>query len=220
MARLFDCDMPFDTTQGKKHFHQLIEQILDRTNARLFNSAVMEFGALYCTPSLFSSEDEESRCTRCPLQVHCLGYKHHTAEMLPVRKPRPQLRDRYLNYYIYVARAHVGAEPQTLIRHRTEKDIWQHLYEFPLRETQDALLSPDSFSFNEEHSIRLIGQKGIVYRDFTHVLSHQRLHARFFYVPVETLPAIPDTLTISWSHLDDYAFSRLTLNALSALTHT
>ena len=220
VARLFDCDIPFDTTQGKKHFHQLIEQILDRTNARLFNSAVMEFGALYCTPSLYQSENEVSRCTLCPLQVHCLGYKHHTAEMLPVRKPRPQLRDRYLNYYIYVSRAHVGAEPQTLIRHRTEKDIWQHLYEFPLRETQDALLSPDSFSFNEEHSIRLIGQKGIVYRDFTHVLSHQRLHARFFYVPVEPLPAIPDTITIPWSHLDDYAFSRLTLNALSALTHT
>ncbi|MGM9809524.1 MAG: A/G-specific adenine glycosylase [Paludibacteraceae bacterium] len=219
VARLFDCDMPFDTTQGKKHFHQLIEQILDKANARLFNSAVMEFGALYCTPSLSQSEDEESRCTRCPLQVHCLAYQHHTAELLPVRKPRPQLRDRYLNYYIYISRAHEGEEPQTLIQQRTGKDIWQHLYEFPLRETQDALLSPDSPAFNSSLSDRLIGKKGVVYRDFTHVLSHQRLHARFFYLLVETLPTIPDTLTIPWSRLDDYAFSRLTLNALSALTH-
>lgn len=203
VARLFDCDIPFDTTQGKKHFHQLIEQILDKSNARLFNSAVMEFGALYCTPSLSQSENEETRCILCPLQAYCLGFQHHTAELLPIRKPRPRLRDRYLNYYIYVSRAHEGAEPQTLIQQRTGKDIWQHLYEFPLRETQDALLP---------------AVKGTMFRDFTHVLSHQRLHARFFYLPVETLPAIPDTLTIPWSRLDDYAFSRLTLNALSALS--
>lgn len=202
VARLFDCDMPFDTTQGKKHFHQLIEQILDRANARLFNSAVMEFGALYCTPALRSAETDESRCTVCPLQAYCRGFQHHTAELLPVRKPRPQLRDRYLNYYIYVSRAHEGAEPQTLIQQRTGRDIWQHLYEFPLRETQGALLPPE---------------KGAVYRDFTHVLSHQRLHARFFYVPVETLPEIAGTAAVGWSRLDEYAFSRLTLNALEAM---
>lgn len=217
VARLFDCDIPFDTTQGKRHFHQLIEQILDRTNARLFNSAVMEFGALYCTPSLYQSDAELSRCNLCPLQVHCLGYKHHTAELLPVRKPRPQLRDRYLNYYIFVSRAHEGAEPQTLIRQRKEKDIWQHLYEFPLRETPDALLPPDLSSFNEDISGKIIAQQGVVYRDFTHVLSHQRLHARFFYMPVDSLPAIPDTLIITWSRLADYPLARLTLNALSAI---
>ena len=52
VARLFDCDIPFDTTQGKRHFHQLIEQILDRMNARMFTSALMEFGELHCNPSL------------------------------------------------------------------------------------------------------------------------------------------------------------------------
>ncbi|MGN0234855.1 MAG: A/G-specific adenine glycosylase [Paludibacteraceae bacterium] len=202
VARLFDCDMPFDTTQGKKYFHQLIGQILDKTNARLFNSAVMEFGALYCTPVLYHAETGESSCTQCPLQAFCLGYQHHTAELLPVRKPRPQLRDRYLNYYIYVSRAHEGGESRTLIQQRTGKDIWQHLYEFPLRETTDALLPPN---------------EGVVYRDFTHVLSHQRLHARFFYMPVEVLPEIEGTVAVEWSRLDEYAFSRLTLNALEAL---
>ena len=202
VARLFDCDVPFDTTQGKKHFHQLIDQVLDRENARLFNSAVMEFGALYCTPTLTVADTGDSPCTLCPLQACCLAFLHHTAELLPVRKPRPQLRDRYLNYYIYISRAHAQAELQTLIQQRTGKDIWQHLYEFPLRETSDALLPPE---------------QGMVYRDFTHVLSHQRLHARFFYIPVKTLPAIAGTVAVEWSRLDEYAFSRLTLNALSAM---
>lgn len=192
VARLCDCEMPFDTTQGKKHFHRLIEDLLDKEQAGLFNAAIMEFGALYCTPSLSRAETGDTACEACPLQAYCEGCRHHTAELLPVRKPRPQLRDRYLNYYIYVSKG------QTLIQQRKDKDIWQHLYEFPLRE--------------EEHLLPAEG--GEPYKDFTHVLSHQRIHARFFYKIVETLPQTKGTIAVDLAQLDDYAFSRLTLKAM------
>ena len=81
VARLLDIDEAFDTTSGKKLFHQHIETLLDREHPRLFNSAIMEFGALQCTPVLGDN------CARCPLQSVCLGYAHGTAELLPVRKP-------------------------------------------------------------------------------------------------------------------------------------
>ena len=195
VARLFDCEIPFDTTAGKKHFHKLIEELLDKENPRLFDAAIMEFGALFCVPTLQHTDTDEKACTYCPLQVHCIAYQHNTAELLPVRKPRPQLRDRYLNYYIYIA------HDKTLIRQRTEKDIWQHLYEFPLREA-DQLFVPE---------------RGQWHKDFTHILSHQRLHARFFYIPVETLPTITDTFPVTLAELDDYALSRLTLKAIEEL---
>lgn len=95
LARLYDCDTAFDTTAGKKYFHQLAEELLDNQHPRLFNSAIMEFGALYCTPTT-------PDCEQCPIQEWCMGYAHHTVELLPVRKPRPTLRDRYLNYTIYL----------------------------------------------------------------------------------------------------------------------
>ena len=40
VARLMDIDEAFDTTAGKKLFHQKIEELLDRENPRLFNSAI------------------------------------------------------------------------------------------------------------------------------------------------------------------------------------
>ena len=36
VARLLDIDEPFDTSAGKKHFHQAIDTLLDRANPRLF----------------------------------------------------------------------------------------------------------------------------------------------------------------------------------------
>lgn len=189
LARLYDCEIAFDTSAGKKHFHQLANQLLDLSNPRLFNSAIMEFGALHCTPT---SPD----CAHCPIQECCLAYAHHTVELLPVRKPRTALRDRYLNYTIYCT-----PDMRTLIQQRTEKDIWQHLYEFPLQETE-ALLPVAA---------------GVAQVDLKHILSHQRIHARFHIRKVEQLPQIPNTIAIPLSSLDDYALSRLTLRALDML---
>jgi A/G-specific adenine glycosylase len=189
LSRLYDCEIPFDTTEGKKHFRQLAIELLDQQHPRLYNSAIMEFGALHCTPT---SPD----CEHCPIQAHCLAYAHHTVEFLPVRKPRTPLRDRYLSYTIYLT-----PDMQTLLHQRTDNDIWKHLYEFPLEES-NQLLPPATQT---------------PYIDLTHILSHQRLHARFQIKKVSELPQIPNTFVIAFASLDDYALSRLTLRALTAL---
>ena len=41
LSRLYDCEIAFDTTQGKKHFRQFAEELLYREHPRLFNSAIM-----------------------------------------------------------------------------------------------------------------------------------------------------------------------------------
>lgn len=196
VARLMDIDEAFDTTAGKKLFHQQIETLLDREHPRLFNSAIMEFGALQCTPQLGDA------CLTCPLQEFCAGHAHGTAELLPVRKPRPKVRDRWFVYHIYLR----NSDLFTLIQRRENpKDIWYHLYEFPCEEKLNsaAINPPNSAAIN-----------------LTHVLSHQKLHAQFIVHAVKELPQIEGTIVIPWSDLDNYALSRLTLRALDTLQHT
>ena len=198
-ARLLDIDEPFDTSAGKKLFHKEIEKLLDREHPRLFNSAVMEFGALYCTPVL-----GEETCAECPLADICLGHAHGTAELLPVRKARPKVRDRWLDYHIYISRK--AEEIYTLIRRRENpKDIWYHLYEFPCEELITVPAAGSGFAAGPACA-------------FTHVLSHQRIHARFFLHKVQELPTLPDTFRVSWPELDEYALSRLTLRALDLIS--
>ena len=200
LSRLYDCEIAFDTTQGKKHFRQLAEDLLDRERPRLFNSAIMELGALHCVPTA-------PDCPSCPLNTWCKALANNTVELLPVRKPRPKVRDRYLEYTIYIA-----PDKTTLIHQRKGNDIWKHLWEFPLEEIDRCAVD----------RVAVDRTKGTVDRyaevlELTHVLSHQKLHARFVIKNVPELPEIPDTLVVHLSDLDNYAFSRLTLNAIEKL---
>ena len=192
LSRLYDCEIAFDTTQGKKHFRQLAEELLDREHPRLFNSAIMELGALHCVPTA-------PDCPSCPLNTWCKALANNTVELLPVRKPRPKVRDRYLEYTIFIT-----PERTTLIHQRKGNDIWKHLWEFVCAERTG------------EEAIRREA-KGEKILELTHVLSHQKLHARFMIKNVSELPEIPDTLVVRLSDLDNYAFSRLTLNAIEKL---
>ena len=185
VARLLDIDEAFDTTAGKKLFRRKIEELLDRTNPKLFNSAIMEFGALYCTPVLGDN------CLACPLQNMCRSYAHGTAELLPVRKPRPKVRDRWFTYHMYTDGSHILIQ-----RRENPKDIWYHLFEFPCIEGQTEDKYP-----------------------LTHVLSHQKIHARFIVHRTQKMPDLPGTICIRWEELNDYALSRLTLRALDTLQH-
>ena len=200
LSRLYDCEIAFDTTQGKKHFRQLAEDLLDRERPRLFNSAIMELGALHCLPTA-------PDCSTCPLNTWCKALDNNTVDLLPVRKPRPKVRDRYLEYTIYIT-----PEKTTLIHQRKDNDIWKHLWEFPLEEIDRCAVD----------RVAVDRTKGTVDRyaevlELTHVLSHQKLHARFVIKNVSELPEIPDTLVVHLSDLDNYAFSRLTLNAIEKL---
>jgi len=187
LARLYDSDVQPESSAGKRHFRELADELLDRTNPRLFNNAMMELGALQCLP-------QQLDCSTCPVKELCAAKAHGTAELLPVRKPKAAVRDRYLNYSIYLA------DGKTLLRQRTEKDIWQHLWEFPLEET----LQPKD-------------AEGHPFADFVHQLSHQRLHARFIIYKVPVLPEKKDTAEVNITDLDQFALSRLTLRALEKL---
>ncbi len=193
LSRLYDCEIAFDTTQGKKHFRQLAVDLLDKERPRLFNSSIMELGALVCLPT-------KPLCDECPLCTWCKALANNTVELLPVRKPRAKVRDRFLEYTIYIT-----PEKTTLIHQRKGNDIWKHLWEFVCAERTG------------EEAIRREA-KGEKILELTHVLSHQKLHARFIIKNVSELPEIPDTLVVSLSDLDNYAFSRLTLRALEQIT--
>ena len=265
LARLYDCEIAFDTTEGKKHFRRLAVELLDRERPRLFNSAIMELGALHCVPTA-------PDCENCPLNTWCKALDNNTVELLPVRKPRPKVRDRYLEYTIYLT-----PEKTTLIHQRKGNDIWKHLWEFVETTSVDLKndnidnlrlafgvqvakndaqvigrqhppLSPKSHELlwgprtlesygkadrstegRKEHPRAPKGDNSTQHYttlhhstqpqaiSLTHVLSHQKLHARFVIKNVSELPKIPDTLVVSLSDLDNYAFSRLTLKAIEYL---
>src|ERR1700749_1524911 len=50
LARDFGIETPFDTTEGKKIFSILAQELLDKKNSSAYNQAIMDLGATVCTP--------------------------------------------------------------------------------------------------------------------------------------------------------------------------
>jgi len=90
--------------------------------AGLFNQAMMDFGAIQCTPS-------NPLCTSCPLQETCIALREGRIEELPVKQKTLKIKERHLTY-IYIR-----YKGETAIHRRPAGDIWQGLYEPWLTDT-------------------------------------------------------------------------------------
>lgn len=165
LSRFFDIDKAIDTNEGKKAFSELANQLIDKKNPALYNQAIMEFGALQCTPT-------NPNCEECPLTSKCLSFSNNTITLRPVKSKKIKIRNRYFYFLIY------SNKNQTIIERREEKDIWQQLYQFPMIETEKEIKLneiPKLLSLNIQKSLFKISEP------ITHILSHQKLITRFLH---------------------------------------
>lgn len=117
-ARLADIDRPLKQTAVKKKLTAMAETLLDRDHPRQFNQALMELGALVCTP-------KRPDCARCPLQPHCRAHRSDTVEF----RPLPSSKQKKID--IIMACGIVRRGPKFFIQQRLPDDIWGGLWEFP-----------------------------------------------------------------------------------------
>ena len=90
-----------------------------------YNQAIMDFGAIQCTPS-------SPRCQSCPLMETCVAFRSNLVSDLPVKQKTLKVRERHL-IYIYIR-----CNGETAIHRRGPGDIWQGLYEPWLVDTVPA----------------------------------------------------------------------------------
>lgn len=200
LARYFGIDLPIDSTEGKKAFAALATEMLDKAHPADYNQAIMDFGALQCTP-------QSPNCLFCPLADGCSALSSGRVSQLPLKQHKTKVSDRYLNY-IYVR---MGA--YTFIRKRTEKDIWQDLFEPPLVEADRDLSEEEllaSASFRSLLAEGVVFQLRLLQRGVKHVLSHRVLHANFYELLLpEDSPSLPGYQKVRTEELEHYAVPRL-----------
>ena len=116
LARYYGIATPVGTTQAKKEFTALAQALLPEDRAAAFNQAMMDFGAIQCTPAA-------PDCSVCPLAPRCDALRTGRIGLLPVKKAPTPVKTRLLDY-IYIR-----CNGFTAIRRRGPGDIWQGLWE-------------------------------------------------------------------------------------------
>jgi A/G-specific adenine glycosylase len=198
LSRLFGIDTPINSGEGKKIFTTLADELLDKHAPSRHNQAMMDFGAIQCTPS-------SPNCNTCPFQDRCNAFATDRIGRLPVKTAAAPKQNRYFQYFFLSDGKH------TWLQQRLNKDIWQNLWEFPLLETasdltpEQLLVRPDvvewlgsSFEWGTPVQIK-------------HVLSHRNIFARFIPIRVHTTSSFPDSWKkIPLESIHTLAVSRLT----------
>lgn len=198
LARLFDLDVPIDTTAGKRAFAELAQSQLDTAHPGRYNQSIMDFGAIQCTPV-------SPRCEGCPLAGRCLALAAGTVAARPVKQGKTRVRDRWFHYL------HVSSGDRTLLRRREGSDIWQGLYEFPLIETAGPAELPDIVGLAQFREL-LDDAPWHLVRSIPlpkHQLSHQTLHAVVHRIETPWLTPAAAAMAVSTAALGDYAVPRL-----------
>jgi A/G-specific adenine glycosylase len=130
------------------HLWQKAQDILPSKSPGQFNSALMELGALVCTP-------RNPQCPACPVREHCIAFSIGKVDQIPVPKPpraRPVVRRRVLC---------IRNKGCWLMEQRPDKGRWAGMWQFVTK----------PFVSNEPPPA---GTKTTPFLRLTHDLTHRR----------------------------------------------
>ncbi len=170
LARVFGIDADVTTPAGKQAILTLANELVAETRPDIHNQALMEFGALHCTP-------RNPQCETCPFRSGCVAALKGLQQLLPVKSKSKQPRPRYF-YYVVANRG-----KSLLMGQRGGKDIWQGLYDFPLVELPRPTKPAKAIEqFNKKWGTGINGQASESSPVYKHILSHQVIFSRFITV--------------------------------------
>ena len=189
LARHFGIETPINSTEGKKTFKALAQELLPPSEASAFNQAMMDFGAVQCVP-------QSPRCANCPLMESCAAFREGRVEALPVKLKKLQVKTRHLTY------VYIRCNGYTAIHRRGAGDIWQGLWEPPCVQNDD-----------------LLKNSKLLHSNVKHVLTHRILLADFYLLECDERPPLPDDfIWIPESDISQYGVPRLVELLLEAVS--
>jgi A/G-specific adenine glycosylase len=193
LSRYYGIKDPIDSKKTQSKVKEIGKKLIDKTaSPGDFNQAMMEFGALICTPF--------PDCNTCPLSLRCVALDKNEVEKLPVKLKKKKIKERFLNYIVLIDKKN-----NTIVEKRVEKDIWFKLNQFPLIETNfkvDDIMRISRFKkFINSQNISIKIEE-YSRHNVKHVLSHQILQITFHKFKIEK--EIPSGINLSL--LSNYNF--------------
>ena len=175
LSRYFGIYTPINIGQAHQEFKAKAMNLMDITQPGKFNQALMEFGSIHCKP-------RTPHCKSCPFSSDCIAYSQNKIHLLPQKRTKLKVIDRYFNYLVIL-----DQNGQIQLEKRVGKGIWQNLFQFPLLETNKRVDSRKKLI--EKFSNKMIAQLNTKKlklwnrEPIAHKLSHQKLFVFFWTIP-------------------------------------
>lgn len=187
LSRLALVDTDLSRPQTQKRLWSIAETLVPKKRPGDYNQALMELGALVCTPL-------HPKCMLCPLHSFCGAFRQHRQHELPKKAPkRPVPAYRFLLFLL------TDPHGRLLVLQRPRGGLWEEMWEFPVLKTPLSVNSLASLAdvVSEALAIAVVLDRelGLV----AHTLTHRRMEYQVYAghcpatspLPVR-LPPCPD----------------------------
>jgi len=198
VSRLLAWSEPVETSRTYRHFNDHLMAWQPALQPGDFNQALMELGAMVCTPT-------KPDCESCPMAQVCEGYLHGDVHLYPVKKLKP--KRQVVTRLTFVLRR----GDQVFIQKRPSQGMLADLWEFPgveisqekgLEESVPVIEKGELFGFFQE-AVHERAFDGLVRKQFQQSLrmngpvwynfTHRRWKIIWAFVdlpaPLEPIPA-------------------------------
>jgi len=161
ITRLLAIDQDIRQSDTRKAIIRESDQLLDMHQPAVFNEALMELGAMICTP-------RNPRCNECPVSQFCLARQQRLVSRLPFKSPLTARPSTSVSTYIAFYNS------KFLLAKRPVKGLLGGLWEFP-----SCLSDPDP-KFNKKFSSEIVfaGSPIRVYPPVRHIFTHFNLQIK------------------------------------------
>lgn len=195
LSRILLIEDDITKAKTKRLFEQIVRKLIPENAASSFNQALMELGALVCTP-------KSPGCLLCPVMDHCRAFHEGMQTELPVKaKQKPPKQ-------VHIAVAVLENEyNEFLIVKRPEHGLLANLWEFPNCETnrsnkEEALIQHLQSKWNAEIKM----DKHVF--SFSHTFSHLQWKMDVFYgKPTGEIEMNDDMKWVDLDEMKTYPFS-------------
>jgi A/G-specific adenine glycosylase len=209
LARVYAFPDETDAPSARKDLQAKINDLLPVGRAADFNEAVMELGALVCTPA-------RPDCERCPLSRVCEAYQKGTATEYPVRKAKKSIPHRHVGAGVIV-----DEKRRVLIARRHEKAMLGGLWEFPGGGVEKNESIPECIKRELLEELAITVDVGPHLVTVRHTFSHFRMDLHAHWVRVKSgKPKAIGCSAWKWvpvNKIADYALPRADQKILAAL---
>ena len=191
LARIFEIDEPVNQLSAKPVYQSVAKRLLSLHEPDMFNQAVMELGALICTP-------KNPGCENCPMSSLCRSFQNRSVSQYPKR-----VESRSVPTYAVSVGMVQNAQNRFLITRRAASGLLGGLWEFPggkiqLNETPETACLRE---IREEVNlkVRIVENLGTI----RHAYTHFRIIASVFLATADSSEVVLNgPVDYQWVSLD------------------
>jgi A/G-specific adenine glycosylase len=167
LSRLFLIDAASNDPSSAAVFEEKANELLDRSSPGDFNQAVMELGALVCTP-------KNASCASCPVARFCEAFAGSLQGVYPVRAKRRETPRHHIAVGV------VRMDGRILITRRKEDGLLGGLWEFPGGKVESGETAAEACKREIEEEVNLSVEVTDLITRVDHAYTHFKVSVDVF----------------------------------------